>query len=76
MARLVPVAALMRNPAIFNPALAGTLPDEAAVDPDMMMTAIGPITRGPDVSVARRRGNDNSRSGWGYFNVENGRLGQ
>jgi hypothetical protein len=40
------------------------------------MTAIGPITRGPDVSVARGRGNDDSRSGWGNFNVENGRLGQ
>jgi hypothetical protein len=76
MARLVPVAALMRNPAIFNPALAGTLSDEAAIDPDMMMTAIGPITRGPDVSVARRWGNDDSRSGWGNFDVNNGRLGQ
>jgi hypothetical protein len=66
----------MRNPAVFNPVLAGTLSDVAPIDPDVMVAAIGPVTRGPDVSVARGGGNDDSRGGWGNFDINNGRLGQ
>ena len=76
MARFVAVAAVVRNPSVRNPVLAGTLPDVAPVNPHMVVAAIGPVTRSIDVSVAWGRLNDDSRSGWGNFNVENGRLGQ
>jgi hypothetical protein len=41
-----------------------------------MVATIGPITRGVDVPVTWSRLNDDPRSGWGNFNVQNGRLGQ
>jgi hypothetical protein len=66
----------MRNPAICNPALAGTLSDIAPIDPDMVVATVGPVTWGPDVSVAGGRFNDDSRSRWGNFDIDNGRLGQ
>jgi hypothetical protein len=70
VAGLIAVAALMVYPAIGFPVETRTLPDEVAIDPDVLVAAIGPIAGGVDEPRTRGWGDDDPRLRWGDFNVD------
>jgi hypothetical protein len=67
---------VMLDPAVGLPTIAAALADKVAIYPDMVTTAVGPVSRGPDVSRTCRRGDDDSRLRWSDSDIDPGRMSQ